>query len=90
MKKGVWVFYLEGHFLGNILELCRTRRKRLYILQEINPRWLQMKKCFFMKNWDCDQTPEVKIRFYRTSPVFEERMKERGSIYEHFPLCDSA
>ena len=36
-------FYLEGRFLCHILELCRTRRKRLCILQEINPRWLQMK-----------------------------------------------
>ena len=52
MKNEFWdLFYLEGRFLGHILELYRTRRKRLYILQEINPRWLQMKKCFFMKNW---------------------------------------
>ena len=52
MKNEVLDFcYLEGRFLGHILELCRTRRKRLYILQEINPRWLQMKKWFFMKNW---------------------------------------
>ena len=34
--------YLEGRFLSHNLELCRTRRKRLYVLQEINPRWLQM------------------------------------------------
>ena len=52
MKMTFWnLFYLEGRFLGHILELYRTRRKRLYILQEIHPRWLQMKKCFFMKNW---------------------------------------
>ena len=45
MKMTFWdIFYLEGRFLGHSLELCRTRRKRLYILQEINPRWLQMKK----------------------------------------------
>ena len=43
------MFYLEGRFLCQILELCRTRRKRLYILQEINPRWLQTKKCFHEK-----------------------------------------
>ena len=47
-------------FLGHILELCRTRHKRLYILQEINPRWFQMKKHFFMKTWGWDQTLEVK------------------------------
>ena len=45
------IYYLKGRFWGHILELCRTRRKRLYVLQEISPRWLQMKKCFFMKNW---------------------------------------
>ena len=28
--------------------------------------------------------------FYCKSPVFEESMKERGSTYEHFPLCGSA
>ena len=37
------IFYLEGRVLGHVLEWCRTRRKRLYILQEINPRWLQIK-----------------------------------------------
>ena len=26
----------------------------------------------------------------RESPVFEEKMKERGSIDEHVPLCGSA
>ena len=54
------ILYLEGRFFNHILELCRTRRKRLYILQEINPRWLQMKKCFFMANWGWDQKLEVK------------------------------
>ena len=32
----------------------------LYIRQEINPKWLQMKKCFFMKNRGWDQKLEVK------------------------------
>ena len=49
--------YILGHllfrrsFFDSILELCRTRRKRLYVLQEINQRRLQMKKCFSRKNW---------------------------------------
>ena len=50
-KMTFWdILYLEGRFLCHTFELCRTRRKRLYILQEINPRWLQIKKCCFMKN----------------------------------------
>ena len=53
-------FLFRTSFFDSILELCRTRRKRLYVLQEINPRWLQMKKCFFRKNWGRDQTLEVK------------------------------
>ena len=28
--------------------------------------------------------------FERKSQVFEESIKERGSMYEHFPLCGSA
>ena len=56
-------FYLEGRFFCHILEWFRTHRKMLYILQEINPRWLQMKKCLFMKDWGWDQTHEVKVRF---------------------------
>ena len=31
-----------------------------------------------------------RLCFGRESPVFEESMKERGSMYEHFPLCGSA
>ena len=53
-------FLFRRSLFDSILELCRTRRKRLCILQEINPRWLQMKKCFFMANWGWDQTLEVK------------------------------
>ena len=48
-------FVFRRSFLDPILELCRTHRKRLYVLQEINPIWLQMKKCFFRKNWGWDQ-----------------------------------
>ena len=85
-------FVFRRSFSGSYFELCRTRRKRLYILQEINPRWLQMKKCLFMKNWGWDQTHRVykSPLFDRKSPVFEESMKERWSTYEHFPLCGSA
>ena len=53
-------FVFRRLFLGHILELCRTRRKRLYVLPEINPKLLQMKKCFFRKNWGWDQQLEVK------------------------------
>ena len=55
-----------GHLLfrrslfDSILELCLAHHKRLYILQEINQRRLQMKKCFFTENWGWDQTLEVK------------------------------
>ena len=54
------ILYLEGGFLDPILELGRTRRKRLYVLPEINPKLLQMKKCFFRKNWGWDSKHEVK------------------------------
>ena len=37
-----YTFLFRTSFLGHILELCRTRRKRLYVLPEINPKWLQM------------------------------------------------
>ena len=36
------------------------------------------------------KTPNKSNAFDRESPVFEERMKERGSMYEHCPLCGSA
>ena len=53
-----------------------------------------MKSYFFMENWGRDQNIEVKgyvlvvkVQFF---PFFLEKMKERGSMYEHFPLCGSA
>ena len=56
-----WVIlYLVGCFLGHNLKLCWTRRKRLYVPPEINQRRLQMKKCFFRKNWGWDTKLEVK------------------------------
>ena len=46
------------------------------------------------KNWGRDQNLEVKgyvlvvkVKFF---PFFFGNMKERGSMYEHFPLCGSA
>ena len=44
-------FLFRRLFFDSILELCRTHRKRLYVLPEINPKLLQMKKCFSRKNW---------------------------------------
>ena len=84
------MFYLEGRFLDPILELRRARRKRLYVLQEINPRWLQMKKCFHEKLGLRSNTQSKSNVFDRESPVCEERMKERGSIDEHVALGGSA
>ena len=36
------------------------------------------------------ETPSKSRVFYRGSPVFEEKMKERGSTDEHFALGGSA
>ena len=49
-------------FFESILELCRTHRKMRYVLPEMNPKLLQMKKCFFRNNWGWHQTLEVKGR----------------------------
>ena len=84
-------FYLEGRFLVHILELCRTRRKRLYIyiLQEINPRWLQMTKCFFMKNWGWDQTLEVKGCFLIVKVQFLKKVwKKEDQCTSIFNFAD--
>ena len=53
-------FVFRRLFLDPILELGRTHRKRLYVLPEINPKLLQVKKCFFKKHWGWDQQLEVK------------------------------
>ena len=53
-------FVFKRSFLDPILELCRTHRKRLYVLPEMNPKWLQMKKCFVRNNWGWDETNEIK------------------------------
>ena len=84
-------FYSKMLFLDPILELCRTRRKRLYVLQEINPRWLQMKKMPFHGKLGLRSKIQRKSYvFDRENPVFEEKMKERRSIDEHFALGGSA
>ena len=83
-------FLFRRSFFESILDLCWTRRKRLYILQEINPRWLQMKKCFSWKTRVVIKTPGKSKFFYRRNQVFAESIKEKGSMYEHFPLCGSA
>ena len=36
------------------------------------------------------KTPGKSPFFDRRNQVFAESMKERGSMYEHFPLCGSA
>ena len=88
------ILFFRRSLFDSILELCRTRRKRLYVLGEINQIRLQMKTYFFMeklgsrsKSWG------KRLCFGRESLVFSvflEKMKERGSMYEHFPLCGSA
>ena len=58
-QSNFWSFPMTNDILGHfvfrrslfdsILELCRTRRKRLYVLREINQIRLQMKSYFFME-----------------------------------------
>ena len=81
-------FVFRRSFLSHILELCRAHLKRLYILQEIDQRRLQMKKCFFMKNWGWDQTHEVKICFYLKSPVFKKVWKKEDQCTSIFHFAD--
>ena len=40
-------FWFRRSLFDSIEELCRTRRKRLYVLQEINQKLLQIKKVIF-------------------------------------------
>ena len=61
-----------------------------YVLQEINPRWLQMKKCLQMKNGVESKTPGKSQFCDRRNRVFAESIEKRGSTYEHVPLCGSA
>ena len=63
--------------VDSILELCRTRRTRLYVLREINQIRLQMKTYFFMeklgsrsKSWG------KRLCFGRESPVFSSLFLE--------------
>jgi len=67
-------FWFRRSLFDSILELCRTRRKRLYVLQEINQRRLQMKKSFFMKTWGRDQKLEVKGRFLVVKTQFSRKV----------------
>ena len=69
-----------------ILELCQTLRKRLYVLQEINPRLRTITTNLGLKS----KTPSKNRVFVRESPVVVEIMKEIGSIDEHFALGGSA
>ena len=76
-------------FFDSILELCRTRRKRLYVLQEINPRWLQMKKCIFMRNWGWDQKHQVNVMFFIVKVKFlKKRWKKEDQCTSIFHFAD--
>ena len=59
-------FYVEPVAKGYICIYSIYIYIYIYILQEINPRWLQMKKWRFMK------TPGKIHVFDRESPVFTE------------------
>ena len=83
-------FYLEGRFLVSYIRIMSNPSQQAICSSRNKSQMAPNEKVFFMKNWGWDQTHEVQIRFYRTSLVFEESMKERWSMYEHFPLCGSA
>ena len=82
-------FLFRRSFFDSILELCRTRRKRLYekVLFQDGSKW---KSAFSWKTGVEIKTPGKSSFFDRRNHVFAESMKERGSMYEHFPLCRSA
>ena len=61
--------------------LCSTRNKSQMAPNE--------KVCVYEK-LGLRSKHRVKVFFDRRNQVFAETMKERGSMYEHFPLCGSA
>ena len=64
-------FVFRRSLFDSILELCRTRRKRLYVLPEINQIRLQMKTDFSMEKLGSrSKTWGKRQCFGRESPVF--------------------
>ena len=85
------IFYLEGRFCWTYFRImsnpsqkaiCSSRNKSQ---MAPNGKVLCHEKLGLRSN-----TWGKRLCFGRKSPVFEESMKERRSMYEHFPLCGSA
>ena len=91
MKNDILVHLLfRRSFFGPYFRIMSNPSQKAIYSSRNKSQMAPNEKVFFMKNWGWDHKYRVKVHFYNQSPVFEERMKERGSMYEHFPLCGSA
>ena len=71
-------FLVIKSFLDPVLDLCRVRRKRLYVLPGIDPKWVQSEKCFFQDRLRLRSTTlSEMLNVGRGRQVCEQTMKER-------------
>ena len=92
--RGGWDLDALGNFFRR---RCRRRRRRPRLRagglnpQEINLRWLQMKKMSYHEKLGLrSKTAGQSQVFDRKSQLVEEHLIEIGSMCGHFALCGSA
>ena len=82
--------YLEGRFWSYFRIMSNPSQKAIYSSRNKSQMAPNEKVSFHEKLGLRSKTPSKSRALDRESPVFEEKMKERGSMYDHFALGGSA
>ena len=86
-----WViFYLEGRFFWSYFRTMSNPSQKAICSSRNKSQMAPNGKVLLHEKLGLRSKHRVQIRFFRRNQVFAESMKERGSMYEHFPLCGSA
>ena len=84
-------FVFRGSFVGPYFRIMSNPSQNAIYSPRNKSQMAPNEKVHFHEKLGLrSKTPGKSHVFDRESPVFEETMKERVSMHEHFPLCGSA
>ena len=86
-----WYFLFRRSFFGSYFSIMSNPPQKAICSSRNKSKMAPNEKVLFQEKLGLRSKTWGKSPFFhRRSQVFKETMKERGSMYEHFPLCGSA
>ena len=90
MKNDIGAFFIYKVVFGSYFRMMSNPSQKAICSSRNKSQMAPNEKVFVHEKLGLRSKHRIKVSFFGRNQVFAESMKERGSMYEHFPLCGSA